>query len=316
LMLGDCTDPRRGPALAVRGARIRPTGVRRGRAVLGLLWCAAAVLCVSAAPAWSLTEHVPAGSFGEAGSGEGQFSTPAGVAVHSSTSLTDATAGDVYVVDRGDGRVERFDAAGKLLSQFDGGATPAGSFSEPSGIAVDNSTDPLDPSVGDVYVLDFGHNVIDKFSATGAYLGQITEGAGEAPFGFEELKGIAVDTAGEVWLYRANKEIDNYDDSTGNALIGSRESPFGAGEGFAVDSEDNLYVRRGEPFVAKLSAAGESLINPIGGEEPSAVTTALAVDPSDDALYLYSPEVKAISVFVTNEQSATQPRIGKHRDRR
>lgn len=51
---------------------------------------------------------------------------------------------------------------------------PTGQFSSPDGIAIDNN-DPSSPSVGDVYVVDPGHNVIDKFSATGAYLSQLAE---------------------------------------------------------------------------------------------------------------------------------------------
>ncbi len=50
--------------------------------------------------------------------------------------------------------------------------------------------------------------MIDKFSATGAYLGQITTGEGGAAF--TELYGVAVDPAGELWVYLSSNEIDNY----------------------------------------------------------------------------------------------------------
>ena len=47
-------------------------------------------------------------------------------------------AGDVYVVDEGNNRVERFSSTGAYVSQWDGSATPAGSFSGPEEIAVEH----------------------------------------------------------------------------------------------------------------------------------------------------------------------------------
>ena len=129
-------------------------------------------------------------TFGAAGSGNGQFKEPDGVAVNQ-------TSGDVYVVDRGNNRVERFSAAGSYEAQFNGteiDGVPAGAgheapakFSEPSGIATD-------PTNGDVYVIDSGHNVIDKFSAAGSYISQLS--------GFSDrLAAVAVDGSGNLWVY-------------------------------------------------------------------------------------------------------------------
>ena len=79
-----------------------------------------------------------------------------------------------------------------------GAATPAGSFSFPSlygspaAIAVDNACvqhtpalsgkacEEFDPSAGDLYVMDAGNGVIDKFSPEGTYLSQIG-GFAQAP---------------------------------------------------------------------------------------------------------------------------------------
>jgi hypothetical protein len=58
------------------------------------------------------------------------------------------------------------------LTSFTGAATPAGSFATLGGIAVDQST-------GDLYVLDVGHNIVDKFTANGGYICQIS-GEGSA----------------------------------------------------------------------------------------------------------------------------------------
>ena len=119
-------------------------------------------------------------SFGSEGEGEGQFKEPQGVAVNEAT-------GNVYVVDRGNGRVEEFSSTGLVIGEIRGGASPTGRFVGPTGIAVDNSGSPLDPSAGDVYVVDQGHDVIDKFSAGGGYEGQLT-GTPEGSFG-RNLRG-------------------------------------------------------------------------------------------------------------------------------
>jgi DNA-binding beta-propeller fold protein YncE len=214
-------------------------------------------------------EHVFSGSFGEPGAGAGQLSEPSGIAVNEET-------GNVYVVDRGNNRVEEFNSTGSaLLGEFSGSAAPTGAFSAPEGIAVDNSTNPLDSSRGAVYVVDTGHEVVDRFSAAGVYEGQLTKGANGAPF--TELEGVAVDPAGAVWVYQRNSkgagEIDSFSSGLGNEFLFSRKSPFGAGPGFAVDAEDNLYVHRASPLFAKLNSFGQELIGEVDGEESTGATT-------------------------------------------
>ncbi|HEY5193565.1 MAG TPA: hypothetical protein VIJ39_06795 [Solirubrobacteraceae bacterium] len=251
--------------------------MRSRRFVAGAcLWAcvsACAVLVLGAAPALAARNHAAAGSFGKAGSGAGEFNAPAGVAVNDST-------GDVYVVDRGNNRVEYFTSTGSFVGQFDGSTAPTGGLSSPEVIAVDNSTDPLDPSAGDVYVTDTGHKVIDKFSSTGTYIGQVTETTGGAILG--ELDGVATDSNGLVWVYQASGEIDSYNDALANEFQSARSSPFSASPGFAVDSEDNLYVNRGGKVVAKISSGGSELLGEVDGEE----TTAAAVNLSTNDVYL------------------------------
>src|ERR1039457_2359245 len=172
-----------------------------------LLWCASA---------FAKEVHVYASSFGSSGSGPGQLKSPYGVAV------SDATH-DVYVVDRGNNRVQEFNSDGStVLAEFNGSAAPTGAFSEPSLIVVDNSASPLDPSKEDVYVVDEGHGVIDKFGPAGAYLGQITGaetpgGAfdpGEASAG--SIMGVAVDTSGSVWVTMRALSIYKFSDAFEN----------------------------------------------------------------------------------------------------
>jgi hypothetical protein len=169
---------------------------------VALLCVLAGALALASAPASAEKIYYPGVSFGEPGSGPGQLKEPVGIAVNDET-------GDVYVADTGNKRVEEFTEQGVFITEF----APPGGFEDPEQVAVDNSGNPLDPSAGDVYVTDTGHdhNVIDKFSATGKYEGQLT-GACEKPketppcatsklLPFESLRGVAVDATGNLWIY-------------------------------------------------------------------------------------------------------------------
>lgn len=257
------------------------------------------VLALSSASAEAKLVHVYSSSF--SGSGASALSEPAGVAVNEETS-------DVYVVDKGHDRVEELNATGTVvLGEFNGATAPTGAFEDPEAIAVDNSGDPLDPSAGDVYVADVGHSAIDKFSATGAYLGQITKGAGGAALG--RIYGVAVGTAGEVWVYQESPqevvEIAEYSDGAVNELVTSHESQAGGvpEPGIAVDSLGDVYVvHRDRRIVAKLNDMGELLeesLEEFGGIEEEA--SGIAVDLATSDVYIAHAEV--VSAFDANGSS-------------
>jgi hypothetical protein len=273
--------------------------IRVAALALGALGCG---LVFAAAPTFAAYFH-PAAPTTFAGSGVDALSAPEGVAVNDSTdTLVQPEAGDVYVVDKGNNRVERFSAGGTYLGQFNGSSAPTGVFSGPTWIAVDNSgkTAVEDPSVGDVYVVDGGHHVIDKFSEAGVYLGQITTGKGGVALG--NVLGVAVDAQGLVWVNQESGEmnsesgeIDSYSDAATNAFVASVHDAFASFEtmkpGFAVDSEDNLYVVTGQSYVAKTNSAGEALVEALEEE----VSSAMAVDSSNNELYI--DNVTSIGAF-------------------
>jgi hypothetical protein len=293
------------------GRRIGVVSVRRsGRAfhplsrlkccVPALLFAVVGLLSFTVAPAVAGTVHTLSGTF--TGSGASALSEPAGVAVNDET-------GDVYVVDKGHDRVEEFNSTGTaVLAEFNGSIAPTGALSDPEEIAVDNSTNPLDPSAGDVYVTDTGHSVIDKFSSSGTYLGQITTGKGGASF--EGLNGVAVDPEGRVWVYQSGGgEIDSYSNALTNAFVSSFGDPFGERKpGLAVDSEDDLYLTRGGEHMAKLSSSGGELIEEVDAEP--ACKSAVNLDPASsefDDVYVYNRVggAGAIRVFNTAGNAAS-----------
>ena len=75
---------------------------------LAALAALAGVLALGVSPAFARKVYVPSVSFGGEGSGPGQFKEPVGVAVNDET-------GDVYVVDKGNKRVEEFTASGTFV---------------------------------------------------------------------------------------------------------------------------------------------------------------------------------------------------------
>lgn len=211
-------------------------------ALLVALAALAGALALASTPAFAEKIYVPGASFGEPGSGPGQLNGPVGVAVNDASPLLEPVAGgDVYVVDKGNNRVERFSATGEFEGQFNGSgeyettvagklvketgaAAPTGAFSSPEAIAVDD--DASSPSFGDVYVSYKGNDgsdpdqggdkAIDKFSPSGEYLGQITEFiCPKANQGLEEegcppgsqvpfnnqILAMTVDSSGNLWVY-------------------------------------------------------------------------------------------------------------------
>lgn len=223
--------------------RIRRTAV----ALCATLGVAGGLLALTVVPAAAVVGYppsVPNAVFGASGSGDGQFSDPAGVAVDDST-------GDVYVVDSGNDRVQKFGAEGKYLAQFGGAETPAGAFSGPASIAVDNGAG---ADKGDVYVTDVGHGVIDVFNTAGKYVSQIVG----APTSFAgTLLGVAVDGSGDIWVYESAGNVDEF--SEAGALVKQFNTGRGAGAGFALDSAGHVYVLFGSGSFGKYTPAGTQL---------------------------------------------------------
>jgi hypothetical protein len=252
-------------------------------------FCAIGGGFVLGSPAMALNVHVFSGSFGEEGSGAGQLKEPNDVAVNYATH-------DVYVADSGNKRVEEFTSAGVYLGEF----APPGGFESPTAIAVDNSGSPLDPSAGDVYVIDsveHGRNVIDKFSEAGIYENTLTAGVGGEPF--ERLKDLAVDAAGTLWVDLTREVftgvetrfVESFSDAQNNSP-NTRISDFGSKAlGFTVDSEDRLSIAGGNAIVQRI-AAGER-------KEFFAAETVRGLSADSKTNYLYASEGERVTSYDT-----------------
>jgi hypothetical protein len=216
-------------------------------------------------------------SMGLGGGGAGQFSEPDGVAVDND--LFSSSYRDVYVVDAGNRRIEKFDSAGNFLLMFGGevnettkgdvclageacgtgtSGTGPGEFemSEGNAIAVSAS--------GTVYVGDL--NRVEEFNPEGVYVGQIPlAGAGS-------IRAVTVDSSGDVYVNGSELAGVRKYDTSGTELGAPRDTagePGGyfargfitlgaSGELFIADSEHILQYDPSGNEVARFDAGNEN----------------------------------------------------------
>jgi len=117
---------------------------------------------------------------GGLGSEYGQFDKPRGVAVDA--------AGNLYVADLGNSRIQKFSSEGNFLAAFGKNGTGEGELLEPNGITID--------SAGNVYVADAHNHRLIKFKADGAFEKQWS---GPAP-GFYGPRDVAVGTNKQLYV--------------------------------------------------------------------------------------------------------------------
>jgi hypothetical protein len=281
----------------MRTTIFRGIGLRAVRSLAPLAATLCALLSLGSASALASGETHPfLFSFGS-------LSNPNGIAV-------DEATGDVYIADIGRNTVYKFDANGNPVdftsltgNALSGSATPAKAFSfpsvygDPAAIAVDNSCAQQKPaltgaacmkfdvSAGDLYVLDAGDEVIDKFSPTGAYISQIK--------GFSTtVLGLGVDANGDVRVSLAGATIDLFDNSETNGLMREMEQQedgtLPAQRGFAVAPTGDEYPLLSPcDCIEKLGGNDDHLGQMDSGSptEPSS-DVAVAVDPATGHVYV------------------------------
>ena len=167
--------------------------------------------------------------WGSQGTGSGQFNSPGGIAIDNNN--------NVYLLDSGNSRVEKFDRNGNYLTQWGSPGYGNGQFVSADGIAVDNSNN--------VYVVD-GSSRVEKFDGNGNYLTQWGgQGSGNGQFSTPE--GIAVDNSNNVYVVDSgNSRVEKFDSNgiylTQWGSYGTDNGQFVSADGIAVDGGNNVYV--------------------------------------------------------------------------
>jgi YD repeat-containing protein len=156
-------------------------------------------------------------AFGSVGTAGGQFKHPAGIAIDA--------AGNLWVVDQENDRVEKFSGTGEYLSSFGTAGTGDGQFGRPTDIAID--------AAGNLWVTDAGNNRVEKFNSKGEFLAKYgSYGTGNGQFNAAE--SIAIDAKGNIWVgdtYNARLQKFNSNFEFIKA-VGSR----GSGQGQLIES--------------------------------------------------------------------------------
>jgi hypothetical protein len=252
--------------------------------------------------------HAYLSSFG--GSGTNALGTPTGVDVDNSGG---ASAGDVYVADSQNHRVEKFDAAGNFILMWgdevnqtnhtdictaaSGNTCKAGNgggsaeqLGYPAFVAVDDSSS---PSKGDVYVGDQENSTIHKYDENGNLLtgwgsgGQMDgSSSGNGAFGF--LGGIDVDSAGNLITWDVNQARISKFSQSGSfsaSYAGEGEGICRGNDGVGVAVAPNgawFYKVNGDDTISRMEPPNEEHCYTISLDGQ---TRGLNTDPVTGTLY-------------------------------
>src|ERR1700722_7588761 len=184
------------------------------------------------------------------------------------------------------------------------GACEPGELSEPTGVAVNDST-------GDVYVVASPENRVEQFSSTGTYLSSFNGSA--APTGaLVRPTGVAIDnstnpldpSAGDVYVIDGGLNVIYKFSSSGiyEGQLSEAESgaPFSRLDGVAVATSGTVWAYQATGEIDEFSdALNNGFVSSRVSQAPGSPNPGLAVD-SEGNLYVVSREARVVSKL--NEQ--------------
>jgi outer membrane protein assembly factor BamB len=178
----------------------------------------------------------PLQSFGQSGSLPSQFTGIADLAV-------DSLAGELYVADSGNGRVQKLSLLSGLMFALGEEGDEESLLSRPQGIALDGEAN--------VYVADAQDGRIVKYAPGGTFLRAFDTGLGE-------LRDITLDEQGYMYVTDAAARVVYTLDAQGRIVSQAGEGHLSDPWGVAVDSTGAMYVAdAGHQRVLVLSPSEE-----------------------------------------------------------
>jgi DNA-binding beta-propeller fold protein YncE len=158
----------------------------------------------------------------------GQFDKPRGIAADA--------AGNVYVADLGNARIQKFSSEGKFLAAYGSHGTGDNELLEPNGITVD--------SVGNIYIADANKHRLIKYKADGNFEKQWS---GPSP-GFYGPRDVAVGSNKQLYILdQGRNRVVKFDPDPESEIFtewgqnGTNEGEFSDPTGLAV-ANDRVFV--------------------------------------------------------------------------
>jgi DNA-binding beta-propeller fold protein YncE len=208
------------------------------------------------------------------GGGAGQFESPEGLAVDNDPSSP--SAGDLYVLDSRNSRIEKFTSHGEFVLAFGSEGTGPGQFERLNGrsLAVD--------SAGSVFVGD--ENRVQKFSPGGTVEAQIPiPGAGF-------IENLTLDSAGDLYVKGGGLAgVRKYDQSGTELGFPRDEEGNGESEAIAIGPSDELFVndlRVGSHHIFAYDPSGAQIASFDAGGEAQDGGRGIAYSTLTEALYI------------------------------
>ncbi len=183
--------------------------------------------------------------WGSPGSEPGRFNSPIDIAGDSQ--------GNLYVVETGNDRLQKFDSLGRFIATWGRGGSSTGQFRDPHAVVIDANDL--------IYVLDSGNSRVQVFSVDGIHVrsfGERGEGEGE----FDNPRGIAVSPDGDIYVADTFNDRIQVFDAGGRFLRqwgGTGTSPvrFDRPSGIDIDQGSNVYVADfGNERITKFTPGG------------------------------------------------------------
>jgi DNA-binding beta-propeller fold protein YncE len=246
---------------------------------------------IGAVEAQQAVQYTFFSEWGSSGTDNGQFQLP--------WSLTLDSSGNVYVVDRNNARIQKFDSNGNFIGKWG-----VGNLS-PVGIASD--------SLDNIYVtaIDNGANIVIKFSNEGAFISRWTVASPNPQV--DTQNAIAIDTANNVYV-SSNNRIFKYTND-GQLLFswgssGTSQGEFNQIVGMATDSMNNVYVVEKYNYrIQKFTSNGDFITswgaNCQGHLVFCSEPQGIAIDPISNTVYVTEYNAGRISVFTEEGQFLT-----------